>query len=121
MQACFEILGVDIIIDENFKPWLLEVNHSPSFSTSEYVDKKVKSALVRDTFKLLGINGTDRKNVLLDDQSRVKKRLTKLIRNSKEKDSLKTRRQLQYANNLKDTRAHCDKKQAEWEVRFIKC
>lgn len=117
MQACFEILGVDIIIDEHFKPWLLEVNHSPSFSTSEYVDRKVKSGLVRDTFNLLGISGTDRKNVLLDDQSRVKKRMTKLIRNPKEKGAPKNRRQIQSANELNETRVNCDRKQAEWEVR----
>lgn len=116
MQACFEILGVDIIIDENFKPWLLEVNHSPSFSTSEYVDRKVKSGLVRDTFNLLGINGSDRKNVLLDDQSRVKKRMTKLIKAPKEKESVKVRRQMQCVNDLKEIRATYDKKQAEWEV-----
>ncbi|XP_037046574.1 tubulin polyglutamylase ttll6-like [Bradysia coprophila] len=119
MQACFEILGVDIIIDEHFKPWLLEVNHSPSFSTSEYVDRKVKSGLVRDTFNLLGVNGTDRKNVLRDDQIRVKKRMTKLIRHPKEKQSLRNRRQVQYANELNETRANCDQKQAEWEANHL--
>jgi tubulin polyglutamylase TTLL6/13 len=29
---CFEILGFDIIIDDEFKPYLLEVNHAPSFN-----------------------------------------------------------------------------------------
>lgn len=115
IQACFEILGVDIIIDESFKPWLLEVNHSPSFSTTEYADREVKSALIRDTFNLLGINATDRKNVLLDDQSRVKKRMTKLIKNPKEREFCKVR-QAQYALDLKEKRMNYDKKQAEWEV-----
>jgi tubulin polyglutamylase TTLL6/13 len=48
-QACFEILGIDILIDQNMKPYVLEVNHSPSFHTTEHVDKEVKEALIRDT------------------------------------------------------------------------
>ncbi|KAJ6644550.1 Tubulin polyglutamylase ttll6 [Pseudolycoriella hygida] len=119
IQACFEILGIDIMIDDDFKPWLLEVNHSPSFSTSEFVDKEVKSALIRDTFNLLGVNGTDRTNVLIDDENRVKERVTKHRKNSKESNSSQNGRQDSFANNIKETRAFYDRKQAEWEESHL--
>lgn len=46
---CFELLGFDIIIDENFKPWLLEVNHAPSFETDTPLDYNIKYNLILDT------------------------------------------------------------------------
>ena len=52
---CFELLGFDILIDENFKPWLLEVNLSPSLSTDAQLDFKVKGNLIADLFNLVGI------------------------------------------------------------------
>lgn len=41
-DMCFEILGFDIFIDENIKPWLIEVNHMPSFNQDTKVDKECK-------------------------------------------------------------------------------
>jgi tubulin polyglutamylase TTLL6/13 len=53
---CFEILGLDIILDQKLKPWLLEVNHSPSFTTDSPLDEKIKFDLISQTLKLLNIN-----------------------------------------------------------------
>lgn len=63
IQACFEILGMDILIDSKMKPYILEVNHSPSFHTSEQVDKEVKEALIRDTLLILNLSQDIRKKV----------------------------------------------------------
>ena len=50
---CFQILGFDIMMDYQCKPYLLEVNHSPSFSTDSPLDEKVKGELIRDAVRLL--------------------------------------------------------------------
>jgi len=55
-SMCFEILGFDVMLDHKCKPYLLEVNHSPSFSTDSPLDEKVKGELVRDTLRLLGLS-----------------------------------------------------------------
>jgi len=39
---CFEILGVDILIDSKLKPWLIEFNYTPSFWTDSALDLRVK-------------------------------------------------------------------------------
>jgi tubulin polyglutamylase TTLL6/13 len=52
---CFELLGFDIMLDSNLRPWILEVNHSPSFSTDTPLDFKIKKNLITDTIKMLGL------------------------------------------------------------------
>lgn len=54
-SMCFHILGFDIMLDHKCKPYLLEVNHSPSFSTDSPLDEKVKGDLIRDTIQMLGL------------------------------------------------------------------
>jgi tubulin polyglutamylase TTLL6/13 len=55
-SMCFQILGFDILIDKNFRPWLIEVNQSPSFGTDSPLDYQVKKSVIGDAFKLLNIN-----------------------------------------------------------------
>jgi tubulin polyglutamylase TTLL6/13 len=43
------------LIDKKFKPYLLEVNHAPSFNDDTEVDKHVKTELITDTLRLLNI------------------------------------------------------------------
>ncbi|XP_011503006.1 PREDICTED: probable tubulin polyglutamylase TTLL2 [Ceratosolen solmsi marchali] len=52
---CFEFFGFDILIDDNLKPWLLEVNVSPALNNDCEVDSEVKKPLLHDLFDLLGL------------------------------------------------------------------
>ena len=42
-QQCFEVFGFDVLLDAHLKPWLLEVNVSPSLSSSSPLDKNIKN------------------------------------------------------------------------------
>ena len=55
--ACFELLGYDILLDHKCRPWLLEVNHSPSFCTDSVLDLQVKQHLILDTLALVRGSG----------------------------------------------------------------
>jgi len=54
-SICFEILGFDILLDRGLKPWLIEVNHAPSFATETKFDQELKQGLVLDTLKLINL------------------------------------------------------------------
>jgi len=43
---CFELLGFDVFIDHKMKPWLIEVNHSPSFGCDAEIDRDMKFNLI---------------------------------------------------------------------------
>ena len=68
---CFEVYGFDVIIDQNYRPWLLEINVAPSLSSSSPYDKMVKTVLLSDTLHLAGFNIFDRKHT---EEERKKER-----------------------------------------------
>jgi len=51
---------MDILLDANLKPYLLEVNHTPSFTTDTPLDKVIKKNLIRDALLLLDISGKNK-------------------------------------------------------------
>ena len=64
---CFQVLGLDILIDDNWNCWLMEVNANPSLNvysdkelpngdieqTLSEIDKYVKTSLLADTIALV--------------------------------------------------------------------
>ena len=45
--------GYDVLIEDNLKPWLIEVNASPSLSTTTESDRKLKQSVMESVFQIV--------------------------------------------------------------------
>ena len=52
-RHCFEVYGFDILIEDNMKPWLIEVNACPSLTTTTEVDRVLKTQVINDAFNIV--------------------------------------------------------------------
>ncbi|XP_061548412.1 tubulin polyglutamylase TTLL4 isoform X2 [Phycodurus eques] len=67
--SCHELFGFDIMLDENLKPWILEVNISPSLHSNTALDVSVKGQMVRDLLNLAGFRIPQREDVVISSGS----------------------------------------------------
>ncbi|XP_052793531.1 tubulin polyglutamylase ttll6-like isoform X24 [Mya arenaria] len=74
-SACFEILGFDVMLDRKLRPYVIEVNHSPSFGTDSELDREIKGALIFDTLQLVNFGACDRRKCIEEERRRIKDRL----------------------------------------------
>jgi tubulin polyglutamylase TTLL6/13 len=63
-STCYELLGFDVMYDEDLKPWLIEVNHAPSFRGGSKVDGRIKAGVIQQTLQMLHVS-EKRKRLLL--------------------------------------------------------
>jgi len=76
-------MGFDVLIDSDLKPWLLEVNLSPSLACDSPLDMNIKSNLITDTFNLIGLKRFDRKKESLN---KIKHRMKGLYTKTKKQN-----------------------------------
>ena len=60
---CYELLGFDFMIDENYKVWLLEVNINPGLSWNNIEVENLMDKMIYDTFDIVKLSDIDDKSV----------------------------------------------------------
>ena len=53
IQRCFQILGFDVLLDEELNPYILEVNYRPSLETNAQYERKMKMSMLSDAMKII--------------------------------------------------------------------
>eukprot|EP01012_Entosiphon_sulcatum_P031787 TRINITY_DN40498_c0_g1_i1.p1 TRINITY_DN40498_c0_g1~~TRINITY_DN40498_c0_g1_i1.p1 ORF type:complete len:801 (-),score=75.10 TRINITY_DN40498_c0_g1_i1:22-2397(-) len=59
-NSCFELFGFDVLLDEDCRPYVLEVNIMPSLCSSSPLDQAVKAQLISHMLTLVGVVPFDR-------------------------------------------------------------
>jgi len=52
-DMCWDLFGIDVMLEDTGRVWLLEINRNPSLRTDLDVDKVVKKKLLRDVLNIL--------------------------------------------------------------------
>lgn len=74
-NLCFQVLGIDIFLDRKAKPWLIEVNQSPSFATDSPLDQSIKQGVLADAFKILNLTPMRKQAYLEQHRKEMHQRL----------------------------------------------
>ncbi len=64
-----QVWGFDIMLDDSFRAWLIEVNTCPSLAADSDLDRRIKTNMVADLMNLVGIIPYDRLVHILNPHS----------------------------------------------------
>jgi hypothetical protein len=81
---CFELFGYDILIDSDLKPWLIEINLSPSLAVESPLDITIKSNLISEILTMVGVKKFDRK---AESHNKMKNRMKSYFNRGKSMNS----------------------------------
>lgn len=53
--TAYEVTGFDVLLDDQLKPWLLEVNHTPSLCPHTDLENNIKRNMLRSLYQLVDV------------------------------------------------------------------
>ena len=74
-NMCFELLGFDVMLTDKCEPVLLEINHTPSFTTDTPLDDHIKTNYIRDSLVLMNINMKTKENIIKERREACQQRV----------------------------------------------
>ncbi|KAL0207262.1 hypothetical protein P9112_011890 [Eukaryota sp. TZLM1-RC] len=74
-EPCFELFGFDVLLDRELKPWLIEVNTSPSMNQASPIDRHIKSTLWSSILTCLRVSPFDSAMIAMEREEQKKHRL----------------------------------------------
>ena len=76
------------MLDKRLKPWLIEVNHLPSFTTDTPLDETIKKNVIHDALKIMNISAQNK----VDYKNRKKEEFNHKAMSRKAKFNLEEKR-----------------------------
>ncbi|KAI9219967.1 tubulin-tyrosine ligase family-domain-containing protein [Blastocladiella britannica] len=74
-SPCFELVGFDILLDHRLRPYVLEINHSPSLSVETDVDHRIKQGMLETIFAMLNLKALNPSRATKAARKEAKQRL----------------------------------------------
>lgn len=72
---CFELLGFDVMLTDKCEPVLLEINHTPSFTTDTPLDNLIKTNYIRDSLTIMNISFKNKEAILKERKEACQQRV----------------------------------------------
>jgi hypothetical protein len=81
-RNCFELLGYDLLLTDDGRPIVMEVNHGPSLETGAAIDTRIKSQVLSDLFRHISVFLPDCRKPAL----RTRRYLQRVVKRSPDAD-----------------------------------
>lgn len=102
-SCCHELFGFDIMLDDRYHPWILEVNISPSLHSNSPLDVAIKGQMVSDMFNIAGFQLPDKKLIMTNSPAPNGNGTTTVTSSTFSQDKRKESLEITYDTRAKHT------------------